>query len=342
MKLDPFFTFLLGIVVTWSVYHFFYIKDRVADRQKTFAAYPRTYDVVSASALIAGACLVIQSVGRRLLQSLAEKMLPRDRWAHQVFALKQRRFSEMAFKSIYFLSLTFAAFFYLHSESWWPKLLGGRGDESELFKDYPNQESHPFTHIYFYISAGYHVACFISLLLSPKLPDFYETLLPCVCAMLLIFFSYQGNFLRVGSIILFCHDFCDIFSCGCKVFVDTRHKVVTFFLFACLVVSWGYLRLFAFPVAALFPIFKNVKSMKATADGEDWGFFVCLLLTLFVMNIYWFGLMLKMCMHFCTSGQMSDLHSPTVSEEEPSVVERRRSPRMAQASSSKSDSKKRH
>ncbi|KFG30128.1 longevity-assurance protein (LAG1) domain-containing protein, partial [Toxoplasma gondii GAB2-2007-GAL-DOM2] len=55
-----------------------------------------------------------------------------------------------------------------------------------------------------------------------------------------------------------------------------------------------------------------------------------------------FGLMLKMCMHFCTSGQMSDLHSPTVSEEEPSVVERRRSPRMAQASTSKSDSKKRH
>lgn len=78
-----------------------------------------------------------------------------------------------------------------------------------------------------------------------------------------------------------------VFPPRCKVFVDTRHKVVTFFLFACLMLSWGYLRLYAFPVAALFPIFKNVKNMKATADSEDWGFFVFLLLTVFVMNIYW-------------------------------------------------------
>ncbi|PFH33391.1 longevity-assurance protein (LAG1) domain-containing protein [Besnoitia besnoiti] len=338
MKLDPFFTLLLAAIVTWSVYHFYYIKDRVADRQRRFEAYPKTFDVVFSSTVIAAACLLIQSVGRRVLQPVAERMLPHNRWSRQVFALKQRRFSEMAFKAVYFLAIAFFAFYYLHNETWWPRLLGGKGNEDALFNDYPNQESHPFTHIYFYISAGYHLACFVSLLLSPKLPDFFETLLPCVCAMLLIFFSYLGNFLRVGSIILFCHDFCDIFSCGCKVFVDTRHKAVTFSLFACLVGAWGYLRLFAFPAAALFPIFTNVKNMKATAEGEDWGFFVFLLLTLFVMNIYWFGLMLKMCLHFFTSGQMSDLHSPEVAEE-PAEPERRKSARLASNSAKKSDKK---
>ncbi|PHJ21035.1 longevity-assurance domain-containing [Cystoisospora suis] len=319
MKLDPFFTFVLVVILCWSVYHFWYIKDHIGERQTQHATYPKTFDFLLYSTLTATASLIIQSVGRRVLQPVAEHVLPQKRWSRQVFALKQRRFAEMALKSLYFLAVTLAAFLSLRHESWWPGLLGGTGGEDALFTGFPFQESHPFTHSYFFVSAGYHLSCFILLLLSPKLPDFLETLLPCVCAMLLIFFSYIGNFLRVGSIILFCHDFCDIFSCGCKVFVDTRHKVVTFFLFACLMISWGYLRLYAFPAAALFPIFKNVKNMKATADSEDWGFFVFLLLTVFVMNIYWFGLMVKMCLHFCTSGQMSDLHAPAVSDEDAAV-----------------------
>lgn len=77
------------------------------------------------------------------------------------------------------------------------------------------QQNSMYCHLYFYVAFGHHLATLIYILKSPCLPDFFDQLLPCVAALCLIYFSYMSNFLRVGVVILFCHDICDIFTFGC-------------------------------------------------------------------------------------------------------------------------------
>ena len=83
------------------------------------------------------------------------------------------------------------------------------------FAGYPMQQNSIYCHLYFYVAFGHHLATLIYILKSPCLPDFFDQLLPCVAALCLIYFSYMSNFLRVGVVILLCHDICDIFTFGC-------------------------------------------------------------------------------------------------------------------------------
>lgn len=68
--------------------------------------------------------------------------------------------------------------------------------------------------MYFFVAFGHQLASLVYILKSSWMPDFFDLLLPCVAALCLIFFSFMSNFLRVGILILFCHDVCDIFTCG--------------------------------------------------------------------------------------------------------------------------------
>ncbi|WBY58462.1 longevity-assurance (LAG1) protein [Plasmodium yoelii yoelii] len=99
--------------------------------------------------------------------------------------------------------------------------MGGQGNTSAYFLDYPNQKTSNLIHIYYFLNGGYLLTSVYSLLKSEKLPDFYENFLQHFCAMILVYFSYSHNLIRVGAIIMLCHDICEIFSSACRVFVDT-------------------------------------------------------------------------------------------------------------------------
>lgn len=74
----------------------------------------------------------------------------------------------------------------------------------------------------------------------------------------------------------------------CKAFVDTPYHKVTIGLFMVLTSGWFYFRLFTFPSAALFPIFKAIKTQPNYSETEGSSYFVFILLTLSLMNIYWY------------------------------------------------------
>lgn len=75
----------------------------------------------------------------------------------------------------------------------------------------------------------------------------------------------------------------------CKAFVDTPYHKVTVGLFMLLTSSWFYFRLYTFPSAALFPIFKAIKTRPNHSETEGSSYFIFILLTLSLMNIYWYA-----------------------------------------------------
>eukprot|EP00920_Eleutheroschizon_duboscqi_P041361 GHVT01099229.1.p1 GENE.GHVT01099229.1~~GHVT01099229.1.p1 ORF type:complete len:340 (-),score=-13.70 GHVT01099229.1:509-1528(-) len=308
MKLDTLFKLLVLLVVGFTLPHFRSMKEQIVHRQLWSTTYPCLYDLwrCGVVALIIG---VVERLLKAVLRPVADSLIPHGKWSPKVRELKVARFGSMAFRTIYFLCVSIWAYVNLRDEVWFPAQLGGVGDVSAYWIDYPLQVSSNAVHWYFYANGGYQLYHLVSLLLAPPMPDFWETVLQHVCALLLISFSYMANYLRVGAIIMFCHDVCDIFSFGCKLLVDTPFKRLTISLFMCLLAFWGYLRLYCYPATTLYPILMELHSMIAAPEIQGWMWFVFLLSTVMLMDIYWFALMLKIFGHFVTSGQTTDMHS---------------------------------
>lgn len=310
VRLDRVFGILLGVIAGWSALHYPKVAGSIRHRLGVpGGGYPDPSDLRIYGSAAAALYLILQGFCTWILKPLADRLLPRDRWSEQVRQLLCSHFGAMTWKMLYFLMTTALCLLFFRNEPWWPQQLGGEGAEEELWKGYPMQQNSMYCHLYFYVAFGHHLATLIYILKSPCLPDFFDQLLPCVAALCLIYFSYMSNFLRVGVVILFCHDICDIFTFGCKAFVDTPYHKVTVGLFLLLTSCWFYFRLYTFPSAALFPIFKAIKTRPDHSETEGSSYFIFILLTLSLMNIYWFVLMVKMFVHFILSGQMRDLHS---------------------------------
>lgn len=310
VRLDRFFGILLAVIAGWSAFHYPKVAGSIRHRLSVpGGGYPDPTDLRKYGSAAAIIYLILQGLCTWMLKPLADRLLPKDRWSEQVRQLLCSHFGAMTWKMLYFLATAVMCLLAFRNEPWWPQQLGGEGAEDQLWQGYPMQQNSVPCHLYFYVAFGHHLASLIYLLKSPWLPDFFDQLLPCVAALCLIYFSYMSNFLRVGVIILFCHDICDIFTCGCKAFVDTPYHKVTIGLFMLLTSGWFYFRLFTFPSAALFPIFKAIKTQPNYSETEGSSYFIFILLTLSLMNIYWFVLMVKMFVHFIVSGQMRDLHS---------------------------------
>nr|AET50846.1 hypothetical protein [Eimeria tenella] len=324
VRLDRVFGILLAVIAGWSAFHYPKVAGSIRHRLSVpGGGYPDPSDLRIYGSAAAVIYLLFQGLCTWILKPLADRLLPRDRWSEQVRQLLCSHFGEMTWKMLYFLMTTAVCLLSFRNERWWPQQLGGEGAEEQLWQGYPMQQNSVYCHLYFYVAFGHHLASLIYILKSPWLPDFFDRLLPCAAALCLIYFSYISNFLRVGVVILFCHDISDIFTCGCKAFVDTPYHKVTIGLFVLLTVCWFYFRLYTFPSAALFPIYKAIKTRPDHSETEGSSYFIFILLTLSLMNIYWFVLMVKMFVHFILSGQMRDLHS-RVSEEVSSAQSRSR------------------
>ncbi|KAF8820243.1 longevity-assurance protein (LAG1) domain-containing protein [Cardiosporidium cionae] len=250
--------------------------------------------------------IAVTALSRRILES---ELGPKIR------ELKILRFCNFVFKALFFVTITLYAFTSLKEYEWFPEELGGGGNSSLFWEGYPFQHTAGFLRWYFYINGGFQLCSLIFLLTEQPMPDFWETLLQNTCAIFLISFSYLANLLRIGSVIMFCHDFCDIFSSGCKALVDTSLKPLTLCLFFCLVASWGYLRLYCFPCVCLQSILREAPLLVPVQERLGWNWFIFLLLTQLLMNIYWFSLMIKMFWHFIYSGQTVDMQSPVAAVE---------------------------
>jgi len=217
--------------------------------------------------------------------------------------MKVHRFSVTAFKALYFLCAASFGYWTLRNASWLPVEIGGSGSTEAYWTDYPYQHAPVEVKWYFCFNGGYHLTVLFYLLSESPFPDFWEDCLRVVIASFLICFSYISNYFRVGSIVLLVHDCCDLFTCACKVLVDTKYKSLTVALFLVLLLAWAYLRLWCYSKLVLYPLFQELPPVPC------WGWFVFCLCTLLLLNIYWFSLMLKMLWHLIWSGQASDMHS---------------------------------
>lgn len=88
---------------------------------------------------------------------------------------------------------------------------------------------------YYFLSMGHYIHLFVTQFFEPKRKDWWEMFIHHIVTMLLLFFSYLVNFVRIGTVVLLCHDGSDIFLELAKLFNYLRYGTlcdVTFTVFA--------------------------------------------------------------------------------------------------------------
>lgn len=91
-------------------------------------------------------------------------------------------------------------------------MMGGSGDLSNLFIDYPNWSKPAYFDLFYIASTGYHIESCVTHILSERNSDFIEMTLHHILTLNLIVFSYLSCFTKVGVLILWLHNWSDIFT----------------------------------------------------------------------------------------------------------------------------------
>jgi len=137
-----------------------------------------------------------------------------------------------------------------------PYMLGGKynADWSKIHSDYPfltKGANLKQLRYYYLITLGYHFnstrAVFWSYYNGKNKNDWIEMLLHHMITVVLYMFSYMLCLTKLGSLVMFLHDWADIWTPLTKMFVETTYKTPAIIGAALLWISWVYSRLIVLP-----------------------------------------------------------------------------------------------
>jgi len=303
---------LVLIALIWSGFVFRDIIKEVRSRQlRKPEAYPSLdSDVMPALGIFLG-MLVAQMLFRPLFAVVARVMIPKKpRWSITVWGAKVTRCCDSVFKCVYYLAMTIWCFSLLRDEPWLPRFLGGSGETKFCWTDgYPFQAISPDLRRFYLTAVGYHLSEVAMLLLEVRHPDFWEMLLHHTVSCSLVCFSYALNYVRIGSLVLLLHGGTDILIYLSKSIVDTPNTRFIVASYFALVAAYAVFRICVFPLSIMRSAWVESVQQVAPADLYGWGYLNFALFTLFLLHMYWFGLILKIGTVYRKTGQARDLQS---------------------------------
>lgn len=180
--------------------------------------------------------------------------------------------------------------------------------------------STPDERVYYVALFGYYLQHMLTQFNDAKRSDFWILVAHHIVTMILIMGSYTNGFTSIGILIATFHEPSDAFLSICKFCTYLGIKLGAEIFFFLLIISWAFLRIFLFPLKCLFPICHFWKfSLHAIIPipliephcraSFFINFMIYLMVVLYVMDIYWFVLILKGLKRKLMSGQIKDLRS---------------------------------
>ncbi|KAK7010378.1 ceramide synthase 2 [Biomphalaria glabrata] len=143
--------------------------------------------------------------------------------------------------------------------------------------------------------------------------DKKEMVLHHMVTILLIYFSWGCNFVRVGSLVLIVHDFADPWLNIAKMAKYTKHQTTCEFFFAVFIITWIVSRLFIYPFWVLNASAVEIHDYVTTFPA--YWFFNGLLFVLQLLHIMWTYLLLTVAFQKFTLGSIEkDIRSESDSE----------------------------
>lgn len=170
---------------------------------------------------------------------------------------------KLSYDACFYSFTTIAAYIFFREEYWFPSIIGGCGECSKLYQDYPDWPKQKRTEleIYFLFQLGVHAFSVFEMMVIKRKTEkkFHEYLLHHFIAASLILFSVMSNQTIAGAMTLLVHDMSDILMAGCRGFLETKYetKTIDAIGYVSLLTVWIYCRILVFPFCLLSNVYVN-------------------------------------------------------------------------------------
>ena len=220
--------------------------------------------------------------------------------------LREKRTKKAAISVFKFFFFSFAVGFgyYVNKDTVFTSVvLGGNGDESKIWENFPEMQIPNLYKEYYLILMGYHVSQTISHLAEIAHPksDLVDMLLHHFVTCALILFSYMLNYIGPGVTIMYLHDIADLPASLTRVFSETRFKLLTVVVFLITVVAWLLTRLLYLPYL-VYQCYKY-KPINSFSNIEILLGFLSILV---LLHTFWFYMFMKILFNFSKKGETDD------------------------------------
>lgn len=189
---------------------------------------------------------------------------------------------------------------------------------------FPHQEMSVLTYWIFMVQMGWYLHCsFAHLVLDTRKSDFWVMIIHHVAALALLYLSFTMGYFRTGLATMFCLDICDVSLHLTKIFrlLDNRYQwplVVSVIIYLQFVFSWAAFRLYLFPIKCLYPASFQGMHYGGWMNADHWLVFNGFLLIIYLLQVYWFYLILLSGYKFIRFGdQLDDERDRSTIEEPP-------------------------
>jgi len=151
------------------------------------------------------------------------------------------------FKAFYYSGICVWGYVILKDEYFMPRMMFCTGDLNLLESRFPFYEG-PYGLKYYYLGTmGYHVYSMVLHVFKKVRNDYVEMILHHGGTVFLYGVSYYLNRIECGLIIMFLHDWADIFTGIARSLSETTYKKSTITSMIGLLINWGYSRLYVYP-----------------------------------------------------------------------------------------------
>ncbi|XP_072457069.1 ceramide synthase 4-like isoform X1 [Notamacropus eugenii] len=226
--------------------------------------------------------------------------------------LLSAKFSEACWKFIFYFSSFFGGLLTVYNEPWFWK--------PELCWDgFPKQALKPAIYWWYLLEFGFYLSLLITLSFDIKRKDFKQQIIHHFSVIILIYFSYCANYIRIGTLVMLIHDVSDIFLEAGKMVNYAQWKNSSEITFVIFTVVFLICRLIFLPYKILYSTYYS--SMENHKPFFGYYFSNALLMILQVLNIFWASLILHMFYIFVILGKVpydvrSDLEEQGTGDEQ--------------------------
>ncbi|XP_045168610.2 ceramide synthase 2-like [Mercenaria mercenaria] len=178
----------------------------------------------------------------------------------------------------------------------------------ECWTDWPKQYISDDIYWYYMIELSYYWSLIFTLVSDHKRADFKQMLIHHIASIVLIYFSWLTNYVRIGTLVLVIHDASDPWLEIAKLGIYLKWKTATDVFFTIFVLVWTVARHFLLPYTVLFlTTFGYLEYIdKLTFAYYFFNFFLYLLMAL---SCIWSYHIYKMVFQKLRQGEVTDSRS---------------------------------
>lgn len=188
-------------------------------------------------------------------------------------------------------------------------------ETKNCWKDWPHQHVSNDVYIFYLIELSFYWSMSFTLLVEKKKKDFIIMIVHHTATIVLIYFSWVCNFVRIGTLIILVHDAVDYWMSAAKLAKYAKKQNLCELLFVIFVIVWFITRLWIYPFRLLYSLTYEIHDHVEPFQSHT--LFKTMAYILQMLHIVWTYMILRIALQKLFTGHINhDVRSDTESEDE--------------------------